>query len=194
MSGSWDETVTVWRVEGGVAAVRCERTLVRHGGGGCCVVTWGGKVESGSLDKTIRVWDVRAGTREQTLAGHEDGAVALVACGQRPMSSSFDKTVKVWPMATWACVHTVQACAAGSAQCIRSLAVNESTLVGGSCSYPPSRTEQDEARVWDLETLQPLHALGQPVGLPAYVYGLAGDGGEVWGAVGKEGVVRGRRG
>ena len=35
------------------------------------MATWGGKVASGSFDKTIRVWDVGAGTHEQTLAGHE---------------------------------------------------------------------------------------------------------------------------
>ena len=70
--------------------------------------------------------------------------------------------------------------------------MNGSTLVGGSCSYPPSRTEEDEARVWDLETLEPLHTLRQPAG--QRVFGLVGDGDEVWGAVGKEVVVWGRRG
>ena len=47
-------------------------------------------------------------------------------------------------------------------------------------------------RVWDLETLQPLHTLRQPAGAP--VYSLVSDGGEVWAAVGKEVVVWGRRG
>ena len=147
---------------------------------------------SGSLNKTIRVWDVGAGTHEQTLAGHEGAVAALVACGQRLMSSSLDKTVKVWSMATWACMQTVQAYAAGSAQYIDSLAVSGATLVGGSFSYPPSRTEEHEARVWDLETLEPLHTLRQPAG--KRVYCRASDGGEVWGAVGRDVVVWGRRG
>ena len=147
---------------------------------------------SGSVDKTIRVWDVLAGTHEQTLAGHEGTVVALVACGQRLISSSVDKTVKVWSMATWACVQTVQAYAAGSAQYIRSLAVSGSTLVGGSLSVPHSRTEEYEARVWDLETLEPLHTLRQPAG--QYVMGLASDGGEVWAASGRSVVVWGRSG
>ncbi len=64
-------------------------------------------------------------------------------------------------MATWACVQTVQTYAAGSAQYIGSLAVSGSTLVGGSCSIP-SGTEEYEARVWDLETLEPMHTLRQP--------------------------------
>ena len=53
-------------------------------------------------------------------------------------------------------------------------------------------TEEYEARVWDLETLEPLHTLRQPAG--RRVPGLASDGGEVGGAVGKDVVVWGRRG
>ncbi len=147
---------------------------------------------SGSADKTIRVWDAGAGTLEQTLAGHAGHVVALVACGQRLISSSMDKTVKVWSMVTWACMHSVDAYAAGSPQCIWSLAVSGPTLVGGSFSSPPSRTEECEVRVWDLETLEPLHTLRQPAGQP--VLGLASDGEEVLGAVGKEVAVWGRPG
>ncbi len=192
VSGSWDGTAKVWRMEGAVSTWRCERTLAQHGGKVNCVAAWGGKVASGSTDSTIRVWDVGAGTLEQTLAGHEDGVFALVACRQRLISASDDKTVRVWSMATWACVQTVQAYPAGSAQFIRSLAVSGPTLVGGSVSsLPYSRTGEYEARVWDLETLEPLHTLRQPAGRP--VPGLASDGGEVWGVVGKELVVWGRR-
>jgi hypothetical protein len=192
VSGGRDWTAKVWMMEGPVSTWQCERTLVGHGGGINCVVTWGGKVASGSGDKTIRVWNVGAGTHEQTLAGHEEFVSALVVCGQGLISSSSDQTVKVWSMATWACLQTVQAYAAGSVQYIRRLAVSGSTLVGGSSSIPHSRTEEYEVLVWDLETLEPLHTLRQPAGND--VWGLASDGGEVWGAVGDEIVVWGRRG
>jgi hypothetical protein len=171
VSGSGDGTAKVWRMEGSVSTWRCERTLAGHGSRVFCVATWGGKVASGSSDKTIRVWDVGAGTQEQTLAGHDGAVAALVECSKRLISSSKDKTVKVWSMATWTCVQTVQAYAAGSAQYIRCLAVSGSTLVGGSFSTPHSLTEEYEARVWDLETLEPLHTLRQAAG--QYVMGLA---------------------
>jgi hypothetical protein len=193
VSGSLDGTAKVWRVEGAVSTWRCERRLDGHAGAINCVAAWGDKVASGSSDNTIRVWDVEAGTHEQTLVGHERTLLALVACGQRLISSSEDKTVKVWSMASWACVQTVQAYPAESAQYICSLVVSGPTLVGGSVSSPYSRTEKEyEARVWNLETLEPLHTLRQPGGRP--VSGLSSDGGELWGAVGSEVVVWGRRG
>ena len=145
---------------------------------------------SGSYDGSIRVWDVGTGTHEQTLAGHAESVVALVACGQRLISSSRDKTVKVWSMATWACVQTVQAYAAETNFFIRCLAASGSTLVGGTFS---GWTEGDEeVRVWDLETLEPLHTLRQPAG--QFVLRLQSDGREVWGTAGDEVVVWGRRG
>ena len=56
--------------------------------------------------------------------------------------------------------------------------VSRSTLVGRSSSDLYSRTEEYEARVWDLETLEPLLTLRQPAG--RYVLGLASDWDEVW--------------
>ncbi len=185
VSGSGDKTAKVWRMEGAVSTWRCERTLSGHGDKVNCVATWGGKVASGSSDTTIQVWDAGAGTHELTLEGHAGPVFALVACEQRLISSSMDKTVKVWSMATSACVQTVQAYPAGSAQFIYRLAVSGPTLVGGSASIFHSATEEYEARVWDLELRQPA---GQ------FVRGLSSDGGEVWGVVGSDVVVWGRQG
>jgi hypothetical protein len=89
-----------------------------------------------------------------------------------------------------ACVHTVQAYAAGSAQFIECLTVSGPTLVGGSISS--SEEEEYEVRVWDLETLEPLHTLRKAGGND--VGGLASYGEEVWGSVGYDVVVWGRRG
>jgi hypothetical protein len=191
VSGSFDGTAKVWRMKGLVSTWRCERSLAGHVSAINCMATWEGKMASGLSDETIRVWDVGTGRHEQTLVGHERAVVALVVWGQRLISSSSDKTVKVWSMATWTCVQTVRAYAAGSAQFIGSLAVSGSTLVGGSISKPHSLTERYEARLWDLDTLRPLHTIRQAAGQD--VGGLVSDGGEVWGAVGEAVVVWGRQ-
>jgi hypothetical protein len=47
-------------------------------------------------------------------------------------------------------------------------------------------------RVWDLETLEPLHTLKQAAGKA--LWGLASDGGQMCGAVGNEVLVWGGRG
>ena len=46
--------------------------------------------------------------------------------------------------------------------------------------------------MWDLKTLRPLHTLRQPAGDDAE--SLVWDGRELWGAVGSQVVVWGRRG
>ena len=79
---------------------------------------------------------------------------------------------------------------AGSDECIKALAVCGSALVGGSFGH--SASKEGEVRVLDLESLRPLHTLRQPAG--DYVQSLVWDGREVWGAVGKQVVVWGRRG
>ena len=170
---------------------RCERTL--HGqNSGLCVSAWGGKVASGSGDGGIRVWETETWALEQTLRGHTDDISFLAVSGRRLISSSFDRTMRVWSTETWGCLQIVEAYPAGSPQFIASLVVIGSTLVGGSGSHPYSATAEHEMRVWDLETLQPLHALRQPAG--QRVASLARDGGEVWAAVGQQLVVWGRRG
>ena len=56
----------------------------------------------------------------------------------------------------------VEAYPAGSRQFIYRLAVSGPTLVGGSDIYPYSASAEQEVRVWDLETLRPLHTMKQP--------------------------------
>jgi hypothetical protein len=198
VSGSSDGTVRVWMIEGPASQWRCERMLYEHESGYqiTSLAVWGDRLASGSAETTILVWDLESGAHEQALVGHTGsvtGSVtAIVISGQRLISSSTDKTVKVWSTATWACVLTVQAYAAESVQYITRLAVSGSTLVGGSDSLSRSALEEYEVRVWNLETLEPLHTLKQPAG--RRVKGLTRDGGEVWVACGQEVVVWGWRG
>ena len=127
------------------------------------------------------MWSTETWAMERTLAGI--GVVfGMAVTGRGLISSSLDRTVRVWSTETWDCVQTVEAYLAGSRQYIRCLAVCGSTLVGGSRGSP------SEVRVWDLETLRPLHTLLQPAGVG--VESLVCDRREVWGAVGRQVAVR----
>ncbi|KZV80739.1 WD40 repeat-like protein [Exidia glandulosa HHB12029] len=51
---------------------------------------------SGSLDNTIKTWDIETGLATQTLFGHIEGVWSVVGDSLRLASGSHDKTIKVW--------------------------------------------------------------------------------------------------
>ena len=60
----------------------------------------GGLVASGSVDKTVRVWEVESGRLVRTLAGHTHYVEALAGLpGGLLASGSDDNTVAVWRVA-----------------------------------------------------------------------------------------------
>ncbi|MEG4305019.1 WD40 repeat domain-containing protein [Microcoleus sp. D3_18a_C4] len=62
----------------------------------------GNRAISGSIDKTIKVWDLTTRKAEFPLKGHNDwvNALAVTADGKRAISSSHDNTLKVWDLTT----------------------------------------------------------------------------------------------
>jgi WD40 repeat protein len=53
---------------------------------------------SGSLDKTLRLWDLKTGECLRTLTGHTGGvsSVAISPEGRFALSGSWDKTLRLW--------------------------------------------------------------------------------------------------
>jgi hypothetical protein len=190
LSGSEDETVRVWEMEGAASKWQCERTLGGHAFGVICMVAFGGRMACGCGDGGIRVWSTETWALERTLLGHD--VCWMAVSGRRLMSSSMDGTVRAWSTETWECVQTVEVYPVGTRRHIRCLEVCGSTLVGGFCSESPPLPREDMLRVWDLETLCPLHTLVRPAG--NYVRALLWNGRELWGAVGEQVVVWGWRG
>ncbi|KAJ1654497.1 hypothetical protein IWQ61_005582 [Dispira simplex] len=116
-TGSWDKTIRLWDGTNG----QVWKTLTGHGdyikslvwapGGKLCygrkdtknVGNWGApRLFSGSVDATIRQWDVVTGQCVRTLRGHTRGVDGLVYNGETDelFSASSDTTLKQWDLAT----------------------------------------------------------------------------------------------
>ena len=91
VSGSDDNTVKVWNVEGELLHI-----LEGHSDTVRSVAMDGSRVVSGSDDKTVKVWNVETGELLHTLEGHSDDVESVAMNGSRVVSGSVDNTVKVW--------------------------------------------------------------------------------------------------
>jgi len=60
----------------------------------------GQRVVSGSIDRTVRVWDLKVGQCLAILIGHTFRVddIAVTADGRRAVSGSWDRTVRVWDL------------------------------------------------------------------------------------------------
>ena len=69
----------------------------------------GGRVVTGSRDRTVRVWDVQRQTTLHLLKGHlsEVFLVDISADGRRCVSISRDRTLRVWDLQTGRCLRVL---------------------------------------------------------------------------------------
>ena len=67
-----------------------------------CMSSEGSRIISGSLDKTIKIWDTITGCCVNTLEGHfaPISSVCVSSDGSRIVSGSQDNTVKIWDATT----------------------------------------------------------------------------------------------
>ncbi len=62
-------------------------------------------VASGSRDKTIKIWDIKAGTCIVTMVGHDNWVTDLVfhPSGKFLLSVSDDKSIRIWDLSNARC-------------------------------------------------------------------------------------------
>ena len=104
----------------------------------------GQTLASGSMDSTVKLWDVSTGREKASLAGHKNSvySVAFSPDGQTLASGSMDSTVKLWDLNT----GREKASLAGHKDSVWSVAFSPDgqTLASGS--------EDNTIKLWDVNT------------------------------------------
>lgn len=93
---------------------------------------------SGSLDNTVKVWDLDTGKATQTLFGHIEGVWAVASDKLRLVSGSHDRTIKVWVREEGRCMATL----VGHRGAVTCVALGEDKIVSGS--------DDGDVRIWSF--------------------------------------------
>ncbi|KAK7292576.1 hypothetical protein RJT34_15427 [Clitoria ternatea] len=92
-----DGVITAWR---GNPEANCPFKLVAslsgHTKAAVCLAVGGKMLYSGSMDQSIKVWDLDTLECKMTLKEHTDVVTSLICWDDYLLSSSFDCTIKVW--------------------------------------------------------------------------------------------------
>jgi hypothetical protein len=104
LASTSDESVKLWDV----AASRVAHVLRHNDAVGPLAFSPDGHLlASGSMDKTVRVWEVETGHLVGGPLHHNDEVTALAFSpdGRLLASGSLDKTIKLWQLGTWLAVN-----------------------------------------------------------------------------------------
>lgn len=93
---------------------------------------------TGSLDNTLRVWDVETGKEVNTLFGHIEGIWAVAGDKLRVVSGSHDRTIKIWERETGTCQTTL----VGHRGAVTCLALSDDKIISGS--------DDRDIKIWDF--------------------------------------------
>jgi F-box and WD-40 domain protein MET30 len=95
---------------------------------------------SGSLDNTLKVFDVRTGRCIRTLFGHVEGVWSVDVDKLRIVSASHDRTIKIWDRDTAHCQTTL----VGHRAAVTYVALGDDKIVSGS--------DDSEIKIWSFSS------------------------------------------
>jgi WD40 repeat protein/GTPase SAR1 family protein len=134
------------RAAGRVSDLTAREVLRGHGDNVQCVAVTadGGRIVSGSVDKTVRVWDAATGECVAVLGGHRDrvSGVAVTPDGRHAVSGANDRTVRVWEMESGECVAVLN----GHTHAVREVRVTPDSR------HAVSGASDNTVRVWDWKS------------------------------------------
>jgi len=115
---------------------------------------------SGSIDKTIKIWDLSTFELVASLEGHTSGVNSLVVSDKYIISGSYDRTIKIWDLSTFKLVTTLE----GHTDIITSLVVSSventtdlSDNIGKQ--YIISGSYDKTIKIWDFSTFKLVETL-----------------------------------
>ncbi|KAJ7581009.1 F-box/WD repeat-containing protein pof1 [Mycena floridula] len=94
---------------------------------------------SGSLDNTVKIWDIETGDVIRTFFGHIEGVWAVASDKMRLVSGSHDRTIKVWSREEGQCTATL----VGHHGAISCLALGEDKIVSGGA-------DDHDIKIWNF--------------------------------------------
>ncbi|KAL1195085.1 Zinc finger CCCH domain-containing protein 59 [Cardamine amara subsp. amara] len=96
-AGTSSGSISVWKASDTESEpFKYLTSLDGHSGEVKCFIVGGQRLYSGSVDKTIKVWDLNTLQCVMTLGQHSDIITSLLCWDQYLISSSLDGTIKVW--------------------------------------------------------------------------------------------------
>ncbi|KAJ2610584.1 ubiquitin-binding SDF ubiquitin ligase complex subunit met30 [Coemansia sp. RSA 1365] len=102
---------------------------------------------TGSLDSTMRVWDIETGECLDTIFGHIEGIWSLEFDSLRIVTGSNDGTVKVWDTSSHACLFTLKTTSAA----INCVSISDTCIIVGD--------NDGYVRVYDFRDTHSLEAI-----------------------------------
>ena len=135
-SGSYDNTIKVWNCSNHTLVTTLgvpddendEDGYVGHTGWVNCLTVHGGKLYSGSNDKTIKVWDCSTNKLIKTLTRHTGWVHLLTVHGGKLYSGTLGITIKVWDCSDDTLIKTLE----GHSGTVYCLTVRNGKLYSGS--------------------------------------------------------------
>ncbi|XP_020218364.1 zinc finger CCCH domain-containing protein 17 [Cajanus cajan] len=90
-----DGVIYAWR-DNSESSVELVARLTGHSKAVVCLTVGRKRLYSGSMDQSIKVWNIYTFECEMTLNGHTDVVTSLICWDHHLLSSSLDCTIKVW--------------------------------------------------------------------------------------------------
>ncbi|KAM7266710.1 hypothetical protein ACFE04_004607 [Oxalis oulophora] len=95
-AGTQDGSILAWKFDAATNAFHAVTSLQGHTLGVVTLVVGANRLCSGSMDKTIKVWNLETFQCMQTLTDHSSVVMCLLFWDQFLLSCSLDKTIKIW--------------------------------------------------------------------------------------------------